>query len=66
MPSGKNLEPWAASILEQKLECLNRTQTSLNFGFLRSNFQRKVAEMPPALIENPGCSQSKSPQNDIK
>ena len=31
-----------SSILEQKLECVNRTQTSLNFGFLGSNFQRKV------------------------
>ena len=42
MPSGKNLETWGSSILEQKLECLNRTETSLNFGFLRGNFQRKV------------------------
>ena len=25
-----------------KLECLNRTQTSLNFSFLGGNFQRKV------------------------
>ena len=25
-----------------KLECLNRTQTSLNFSFLWGNFQRKV------------------------
>ena len=38
MPSGKNLETWGSSILEQKLECLNRTETSLNFGFLRGNF----------------------------
>ena len=42
MPSGKNLETWASSILEQKLECLNRAETSLNFGFLMGNFQRKV------------------------
>ena len=28
--------------LEQKLECLNRTQTSLNFGFCGGHFQRKV------------------------
>ena len=41
-PQEKNLKTWASSILEQKLECLNRTETSLNFGFLRGNFQRKV------------------------
>ena len=32
-----------SSFLEQKLECLNRTQEkSLNFDFLEGNFQRKV------------------------
>ena len=29
------------SILKQKLECLNRTQTLLNFGFLGSFFPKK-------------------------
>ena len=56
------------SILEQKLECLNRTQTSLNFVcfllLFSDNIQRKVGGklreiaseflQPPALIENPG------------
>ena len=31
-----------SSFLKQKLECLNRTQKSLNFDFLEGNFQRKV------------------------
>ena len=40
-------------ILEQKLECLNRTQTSLNnFGFSESFFFSKKSRQS-ALIENP-------------
>lgn len=31
-----------SSFLKQKLDCLNRKQKSLNFGFLEGNFQRKV------------------------
>ena len=57
------------SILEQKLEWLNRTQTSLNFVFFfysvtaheypkeSGSKLREIAgefRQPPALIENPG------------
>ena len=38
----QGLLKWISSILEQKLECLKRTQTSLNFSFFVGNFQRKV------------------------
>lgn len=60
MPLEKNSEIWASqssfsSILEQKLERLNRTQTSLkiNVGFFGSDFQRKVGGELPALIKKP-------------
>ena len=37
-----DLFKWISSILKQKLECLKRTQTSLNFSLFVSNFQSKV------------------------